>query len=93
MVGGPEVAMNVEVEQPPQRGKVSGCVASGHVTPVQHRAEASLVDQHVTRMEVTMDPDALGRTRCQESGVEQANCFCNQRLVSARQWLLRPHRH
>ena len=52
-VGGPEVAMNVEVEQPPQSGKVSGCVAGGQLTPVQHCAEASLVDQHVTCMEVT----------------------------------------
>ncbi len=73
--------MNVEVEQPPQGGKVSGCVAGGHVTPVQHRAEASPVNQHITWMEVTMDPDSLGRGCCQEPGVEETYCFGNQRLV------------
>jgi hypothetical protein len=63
--------MNVEVEQPPQSGKVSGCVAGGHVTPIQHGAEASPVDQQVTWMEVTMDPDSLGRGRCPESDGEE----------------------
>lgn len=85
--------MHVEVEEPPQSGKVSRCVAGGHVTPVQHCAQVSLADQHVTRMEVTMDPDSLGRSCCQESGVEETNCFGYQRLVPARQWLLSPHRH
>ena len=34
----------------------------GHVTPVQHSAQVSLADQHVTRMEVTME-SRLGRSR------------------------------
>ena len=60
VVGGPEVAMDVEVEQPPQVGKVGGGVAGAHITPIQHRAELSPGDQHVAGMEVTMDSDPLG---------------------------------
>jgi hypothetical protein len=62
-VGGPEVAMDVEIEQPPQGGKVGGRVAGGHVSPIQYCAQAPLIDQHVARMQVTMDPDSLPAVR------------------------------